>query len=334
MTGISMDRLRGLAVRFVFAGALGLAFATAGALAAPQVRSQAPGYYRMLLGEFEVTALSDGTLELQVDRLLTNIEPQRLGELLERAFLQPVVETSVNGYLINTGAALVLIDAGAGSLLGDTVGKLAGNLRAAGYRPEQIDHVLITHMHPDHLGGLTSAGRRVFPNAAVYVNDSDAAYWLSPEARAQAAPQARSGFDHAIAAMEPYADAGKLRRFKGETEIVPGVRALPAHGHTPGHSIYVVESRGEKLVLWGDLVHVAAVQFPQPSVTIRFDSDSNAARVQREKAFADAARQGYWVGIAHVSFPGLGHVRAEGDGYVWVPANYTALRPPAPPIGR
>jgi glyoxylase-like metal-dependent hydrolase (beta-lactamase superfamily II) len=96
-----------------------------------------------------------------------------------------------------------------------------------------------------------------------------------------------------------------------------------APGHTPGHSIYAVESKGQKLVLWGDLMHVAAVQFAEPSVTIQFDSDSKAAAAQRKKAYADAAKQGYWVAAAHLSFPGIGQVRAEGKGYVWFPANYS-----------
>ncbi len=118
------------------------------------------------------------------------------------------------------------------------------------------------------------------------------------------------------------AAAGKFKSFDGDTELVPGVKALASRGHTAGHSTYVVESKGEKLVLWGDLMHVAAVQFPDPSVTIQFDTDSKAALAQRRKAFADAAKNGYWVAGAHLSFPGIGHLRSDGKGYSFVPANY------------
>ena len=120
--------------------------------------------------------------------------------------------------------------------------------------------------------------------------------------------------------------AGKFKPFDGNTELVPGIKAIAAHGHTPGHTVYMVESQGQKLVLWGDLMHVAAVQFPEPAVTIQFDSDSKAAAVQRQRAYAEAAKNGYLIGAAHLSFPGLGHLRAEGKGYAFVPVNYSGLR--------
>lgn len=126
--------------------------------------------------------------------------------------------------------------------------------------------------------------------------------------------------------MQPYVESGRFQPFDGDTELAPGIRAVAARGHTPGHAVYVVESEGRKLVLWGDLMHVAAVQFPDPSVTIQFDVDSKAAAVQRRKAFAAAARQGLWVGASHLSFPGLGHLRPDGKGYDWIPANYAVPR--------
>ena len=107
---------------------------------------------------------------------------------------------------------------------------------------------------------------------------------------------------------------------------MPGVKAVATPGHTPGHSLYKVESKGQTLVLWGDLMHVAAVQFPEPGVTIQFDTDSKSAAVQRKRAYAEAARQGYLVGSAHLSFPGLGHLRVQGKGYEWVPVNYSGLK--------
>lgn len=310
----------GLAAAAVVAGSQ-----MAGA-AAPQLKTQAPGFYRMTLGDFEVTTILDGTMNLDVTSLLTNTTPGLVDALLTKQHLKSPVETSVNTFLINTGSKLVLIDTGAGSLFGPTVGQFLTNLKAAGYSPEQIDEVCITHMHGDHLGGLSKNGQRTFPNAVVHVDKADADYWLSKANMDKAPADGKGGFQSAMAAMKPYQDAGKFQPLAGASQVVPGIRTVAAHGHTPGHSLYSVESKGQKLVLWGDLLHVAAVQFPQPSVTIRFDSDSPAARTQREKALADAATQGYWVGIAHVPFPGIGHVNAEGKGYVWTPVNYSANR--------
>ncbi len=291
--------------------------------AAPAVKRQAPGFYRMMLGDCEITALSDGTLVLPVDKLLTNTTPEKITERLGRAYLKSPVETSINAFLINTGAKLVLVDAGSGGRFGPTGGDLLTNLKAAGYQPEQVDFVLITHFHGDHMGGLTANGKPVFPNAVVMANKRETDYWLSKANRDKAGPEQKGGFDLAKAVMDPYAAAGKLKPFDGDIEIVSGVKAIAAAGHTPGHNLYAVESKGQKLLLWGDLMHVAAVQFPEPAVTIQFDSDSPAAAVQRKKFFAEAGAQGYWVGIAHVSFPGIGHLRADGAGYVWMPVNYS-----------
>ncbi len=234
------------------------------------------------------------------------------------------LETSVNAYLINTGTRLVLIDTGAAGLFGPTLGKLSAHLKAAGYLPEQVDEVYITHLHPDHVGGLLADGKAAFPNATLRFDQHDADFWLSNDQMAKAPDDAQGFFAGAMSAVKPYQEAGRLKTFSGTTELVPGVRAEPAPGHTPGHTFYVVESRGQKLVIWGDMMHVAAVQFPDPSVVIKFDVDSKAALPQRRKAFADAARQGYYVAIAHVSFPGIGRLRAEGKGYVWVPVNYSS----------
>ena len=293
---------------------------------APQVKTQAPGFYRMMLGDFEVTALFDGTIDLEPKKLLTNTTQAQVGKLLDRSFDKDLVPTSVNAYLVNTGSKLVLIDTGAGSLFGPTLGNLRNNLLAAGYKPEQVDDVLITHMHGDHVGGLIVDGKLAFPNATVHAGQEDADFWLSKANLEKASAEMKGYFQGAMASMNPYVDAGKFKPLKGGTELVPGVKAVPAHGHTPGHNTYVLESKGQKLVLWGDLMHVAAVQFAQPQVTISFDVDSKPAAVERKKAYADAAQGRYLVGSAHLPFPGLGHIRAEGQGYVWVPVDYQQVR--------
>lgn len=122
--------------------------------------------------------------------------------------------------------------------------------------------------------------------------------------------------------MKPYVDSGRVTTFSGATQLFPGIRSIPSPGHTPGHSFYALESKGEKLVFWGDLLHVAEVQLPNPGVTIVFDVDPAAAAAQRKHAFADALKGRYWVAGDHVAFPGVGHLRADGDGYRWVPMPY------------
>jgi glyoxylase-like metal-dependent hydrolase (beta-lactamase superfamily II) len=293
---------------------------------APQVKTQAPGFYRVMLGDFEVTALFDGTIDLEPKKLLTNTTQAQVGKLLDRSFEKDVVQTSVNGYLVNTGDKLVLIDTGAGALFGPTLGNLRANLQAAGYKPEQVDAVLITHMHGDHVGGLIADGKLAFPNATIHAGQEDADFWLSKANLDKASAEMKGFFQGAMASMNPYVEAGKFKPLKGGTDLLPGIKAVPAHGHTPGHNVYVVESKGQKLVLWGDLMHVAAVQFVEPQVTISFDVDSKPAAVERKKAYADAAKGRYLVGSAHLPFPGLGHIRAEGKSYVWVPVDYQQVR--------
>ncbi len=313
--------IRGLAVTIVAAFAL----APSVHAASPQHTGQAPGFYRMHVGDIEVVALSDGTFPMPVGQLLKDITPEALNEALRHAFVADPVEASVNGFLINTGRHLVLVDSGAGAMFGPTLGHLVSHLRAAGYTPEQVDEIYITHMHGDHVGGLVAAGKAVFPNALVRAAEAESGYWLDTQQRDAAPESAKGGFTSAMTALGPYVAAGRYKPFHGSTELVPGVEAIEATGHTPGHTAYRVSSRGDSLLLWGDLMHVAAVQFPNPSVTIAYDSDADAARSQRLKVFREVAATGVLVGGAHLPFPGLGHLRVNETRYDFVPLNYATL---------
>lgn len=290
--------------------------------AAAMVKTQAPGFYRMMLGDFEVTVINDGTTSLDVDKLLA--EPSAKTEAaLRKSFEASPVETSSNTFLINTGTKLVLIDTGAGTLLGPTLGKLLVNLRAAGYRPEQIDDVFVTHMHPDHVGGLMADGNLAFPNATLHANKRDSDYWLSQTNLDKAPAAAKGYFQGAMASVNPYVAAGKYQPFDTDGELLPGVRSLASYGHSAGHTSYCVESKGQKLMVIGDLIHVAPVQFTDPRVTIAFDSDAPAAAATRKKVFGKLASDGVLLGAEHLQFPALGHLRAAGTSWQWVPVNYS-----------
>jgi glyoxylase-like metal-dependent hydrolase (beta-lactamase superfamily II) len=207
------------------------------------VKTQTPGFYRMMLGDFEVTALYDGSLPLAVDTLLTNTSPTRVKRALDRWYLKEPVDTSVNGYLINTGAKLVLVDAGTGTLFGPTLGKLIGSMQAAGYQPEQVDEVYVTHMHADHVGGLMAGDKLAFPNAIVRADKHDADFWLS-QANMDAAPKDAKGFfKGAMASINPYIAAGKFKPFDGDTDLTPGQGHGESRPYARAHDLRGREQR-------------------------------------------------------------------------------------------
>ncbi|QBE66874.1 MBL fold metallo-hydrolase [Pseudoduganella lutea] len=329
--------------RCAIARSLGLALAAAGLAAAtvvqvhaaaPFAAAQAPGWYRVALGRYEVTALLDGTHPFPAHEVLTrgmasldSTNPGLADQLLAAAYLKAPVEGSINAFLVNTGTKLILVDSGAGALYGADGGHLLGNLRAAGYAPEQVDEVLLTHLHADHVGGVALGGAAAFPNAVVRVNRRDATYWLSTTEQGKAPSFLRGMFDGAMASLKPYIAAGRFKPFDGAGQLEEGVTALASPGHTPGHTAYLIESDGERLLAWGDTVHVAPVQFPDPGVTVKYDSDAAQAAAHRRQWFAEAAQRGDCVAAAHISFPGLGHVVNGADGYRWLPLNYVARDP-------
>jgi glyoxylase-like metal-dependent hydrolase (beta-lactamase superfamily II) len=301
---------------FTFSASIALA-------SAPMQTGTPAAFYRIHVGAFEVTSLSDGTVDLPMAKLLTNITPAEYKKSLAKNATSDPFETSVNAFLVNTGTKLVLIDSGAGTLFGPTLGKVLSNLKAAGYQPEQVDVILISHLHPDHVGGLMVDKKIAFPNAVVYADKADTEFWLSDANLAKAPDANKDFFKGAMASLNSYQAAGKLKTITADGEIVPGINSKATHGHTAGHTNYIVESQGKKLVLIGDLMHVAAVQFDHPAVGIQFDSEAKTATANRKAAFQEAAKEGYLIGASHLPFPGLGHIRGDKSGYVYLPMTFT-----------
>ncbi len=281
------------------------------------------GYYRMHLGDMEITALSDGTVPQNFKQLLLNARPGEVEQQLRQNFQADPAELSDNSYLIKTAGKLILIDAGTAGAYGPTLGHVTESLNRAGYKPEQIDAVLITHIHVDHTGGLMNGDQMVFPNAVIYISKPEVDFWFGEGNKSKAPETLKNYFSQAEATVGPYLKAGKVKTFTYGNELLPGITPVASPGHTPGHTFYALESRNQKLLFWGDIIHAAAVQFADPAVAIVYDVNPKAAAAQRMKAFREAAKEGYWVAGDHLSFPGIGHIRAAGTGYTWVPANYS-----------
>jgi glyoxylase-like metal-dependent hydrolase (beta-lactamase superfamily II) len=279
---------------------------------------QIPGVYHRRIGDIVVTALSDGYLDGTVD-VLQNITPAESTGILTEAF-RPGRRTSVNCYLVYSAGRLALIETGSGDYLLPTAGKLQQNLAAAGVDPGAIEKVILTHMHPDHSAGLTDpkTGRKLFPNAELVVNENEPRHWNDDTAMSQASERAKKlYFQCARDQMAPYHNV--MHTFTGSVEVFPGVTSMPFHGHTPGHSGYMISSGKDSLLIWGDIVHVPEIQVPHPEVTIEFDTDPRAAAAMRKRVFDMVATDRQLIGGMHVHFPGFAHLARHGDGYAMVP---------------
>src|SRR5256884_1066298 len=322
----SRNVLKRNSMRFAAALLAALASFVAGPTlaAAPQHHDQVPAFYRMKVGDLEVTALFDGTGVFDPHWL--NGTKATMDGVVKALQEDPhFLDVADVGFLVNTGKQLILVDAGAGTWWGGgAFGRLAGSLRSAGYNPEEVDIVLVTHLHSDHVGGLTTQdGKRVFSNADVYVAKAESDFWLSPEIAAKAPKDAQPFFQSAQAIAAPYIKAGKWHTFSGSEKIVDGMELVPLPGHTPGHTGYEFSSRGQKVLFWGDIVHALRVQVQHPEITAMFDVDQAAAAATRHQLLLKLASEDVLIAGPHMNFPGLGRFHREGSGYSWAPVVFT-----------
>lgn len=283
---------------------------------------QVPAIYHRGVGDTVVTAISDGYLNGSLD-VLANISAGEVDRLMSDAFRtmpDRARRTSVNTFVVRVpGQPPVVIDAGSGDYLGPTAGKHRKNLELAGIRPQDVKSILLTHMHPDHSGGLSERETQAhyFPNAEVFMHEDELPHWQNDSEMSKVGKMQQSlFFQGARDQIEPYLD--RLRFFK-EGEVLPGIHAIPSPGHTPGHTSYLVSSGSESLLIWGDTVHVPEVQVPCPDAGVSFDTDQQGATATRNRIFDMAASEKLLVAGMHLHFPAFSRMKRAEGGYVLVP---------------
>ncbi len=288
--------------------------------------AQTTGTYRFTVGDVRITALSDGTVPADLHQLLLRTTPAHTDALLTEDYLTNPVEVSINDWVFALGDHVVLVDTAAGHLFGAGYGgKLVESLKAAGFGPSDVTDVLITLVHTDHSGGLMRDDQRVFPNATIHVDKPDVTFFLDRSNAAKAHYEIKY-FDEAIRTVKPYVDAGKVNAFDRTTTILPNLVASLHPGHTPGSAFFTLTSGNETVQFVGDIIHVAAVQFPDPSVAIVYDVDPAAAVAVRREVFPQFVHNRTLIAVPHMPFPGVGHVRTAGTGFEWVPIAYVNRR--------
>ena len=230
--------------------------------------------------------------------------------------------SGANAFLIRTPGSVLLIDTGYGT-------KLFQNMETLGVKPEDIDAVLLTHMHGDHIGGLLREGKATFPKAKLYVGQKESEYWTNRENMKKAPAGSRSGFEKSIETLAAY--KGRVERFtpgeltKNGNELLPGIRANAAYGHTPGHTAFTIESAGQKLLIWGDLTHAMAIQMPLPHVGVVYDTDLPMAIATREAYLDFIAQNKIQVAGMHIPMPGMGTLQRDSqteNGYIFTPEKF------------
>ncbi|QAX29907.1 MBL fold metallo-hydrolase [Leisingera sp. NJS204] len=288
------------------------------AMAAESAAEAAPVIHSFTLGDARITVLLDGHLPLGT-QLFNDYDAAAAEPVLAQGLhrLQDgALQIPVNGYLVERGGQKLLIDTGTAELMGPGLGALGAGLAAAGVAPESINTVLLTHIHPDHSGGLITAdGAGVFANAELVVAQREWDFWHDDGILAGVPEANRGFFDMARNSVAPY--AGRLKLLRGEEEAAPGFTALELPGHTPGHTGFMLDAGGEGLLFWGDLIHSAALQFALPDWTVAFDTDPAQTAATRRQMLDRAAADNLLVTGAHLDFPALGRVLRQGDAYAY-----------------
>ncbi|KOR16655.1 hydrolase [Acinetobacter sp. C15] len=299
----------------------------AASLSMPTPQKQVAGYYQYQAGNVQITALLDGT-NFMSPTLFKDIPQQQVHDILKKYYAdqEKGVQTSVNAFLVNTGKSLVLVDSGAASCFGAHLGSVLTNLKAAGYQPEQVDTILLTHLHPDHVCGISKNGTANFPNAIVYASQDEANYWLDAKQASKVPEAKRAGYLGTVekikAALAPYQAKQRFKTYKLGDEI-QGFKVISTAGHTPGHFSYAFKTDSETVVFIGDIVHSHTVQFDRPKTAIEYDINPQQAVQTRLKQFADFAKNGQIIAAPHLPFPGIGHVySADGKSYQWIPVHF------------
>ena len=313
---------------FKLAGGAAAAAAFGGGLvpsakaAAPMLGVSRPSIYRFKVGAFEVTNILDGYVQGNGPHPTygNNQTPEAVQAYAQSQGLHPTrIESVYVNTLVNTGKELVLFDAGNGKARIPTAGKLPELLVTAGYKPEQVDIVVITHGHPDHIGGLMEGegGKPTYPNARYIFGEAEFDYWKKGDGVPEARKANREQF---VKVAQPFGE--KATFLKGEGEVVTGVRSVPTFGHSPGHMAYHVESDGKRLLIWADVANHYIMSIQQPDWHVAFDHDKEAGAATRKRVFDMVSADKLAVVGYHMPFPALGFVEKSGTSYRWVPASY------------
>ncbi|WP_306258038.1 MBL fold metallo-hydrolase [Pararhizobium sp. IMCC21322] len=277
-----------------------------------------PSIKKFAAGNGTITSIYDGELLLGPE-MFSGISDAEVTKCLANIGLtEGPVSGSLNAYIYQDGDKTILIDSGGKAAIPGT-GQLLDGMKLAGIAPHDIDMVLCTHLHPDHIGGLIDEGEAVFTNAELKIHDTDREFWLNAENREKTPEDFKVFFDLAGAVLNAYQD--RTSTFIGETEVVSGVNSVPLPGHTPGHSGFQIGDVENGLLIWGDIVHVQAFQMPQPKACIAFDVDSQTAAATRIAMFERASKERLRIAGMHLAHPGVGYVVPRGDGFWLEPAH-------------
>jgi glyoxylase-like metal-dependent hydrolase (beta-lactamase superfamily II) len=270
---------------------------------------------RKQIGDITATTLSDGVLAAPLDVVL-GVERAEIERLAGRKPGEPL-PIAVNAFLLERAGKWALIDTGSGNSMGPTLGKLPENLRVLGVEPERIETIFLTHLHPDHSNGLVDdAGNAIYPNAEVVLHETESAFWLDRDEASGATERIRRNIAKTKVTTAPYRERMRTVR---DGEAVPGISALLLAGHTPGHTGWLIQSGKDSLLIWGDLVHLAAIQIARPDTGLVYDVDPQAACATRRRMFDRVAADKLAVAGAHLDFPGFGTIVRKGSGFAFEP---------------